>query len=1281
MVDWVNSIIPDHQIINFTTDWLDGIALLLLVSAFCPTIILDQETLERQLPIKLVTLAMETAETELAITSGLRPQQFISKSVDQLQRMVYVTHFMKCQRISRSRMTPSPDSENNIEEASALEKNGLINGQFNQVDAPIGIENTTYDSERIEVESESIPLTAGSTTESEDSFNSEPKFMTRKPSKEAKEREIAIEKEMETDRASRDKRKSNLDDLFAAVEHDFDSFLQQIDNIGDGKNNSIGRTKSSTNEIQKEAVNPSTAQKEEILELDFDFEFSSDTVTSSDVLSRPQSISPDPGFWQESECRVEENVVISEDFDPLQSIIEVNNGGQENNETLVEEEKIVEDVKEVDETIMELNNGGEAVVEVNNESLIEEKILEDVKETIMNESDEDTLSHLEEQELANEIVKSETDEVDIVINDDSAHDSVDSKLQDDQVYDDAKDDQVKYDDTKEFHHHQQDPSADILHEDFIQATPHEMALSQEENTSDQQQIDIEREPINESIVMSQMSTTTSPEPMSEHSSTPPSPSPSASPVPPDLNVNETFQSNLQSEYSPLSTPHHCKVSGRGLYYGILGQSGDFTVDCSQAGRGRLEIIIESPSGDNLEADGEQIKDSVFRVHFAPTEIGTHKISVLFHDTNVPNSPFSCDISDPSACTTVGLEETQCVLGRDEKFQVNTRNAGPGTLQTTFNGSHQPTDFQLTSCIDGTFTYHYTVPKTGEYEVDIKWVGQHIPGSPFKIIAKDDRPNSKACIILDHQPFENIRVREEIKVRVNCQSAGNGELRTLLRSPKGEATCQVTNENDIYTVTTRSSTVGDHLLVLQYGGYDIPDSPVKVHVNDPSLIKLNVKPNVTQTVSINKVFTFHASTEKCGEGHLSAMATTSDAPNRPIDLVIEQDTSEHGYAVFYTPKSLGIHSIQVLYDNKPCLITPISLKVYDVNSIQDIVLTKTLPALGTQHLLNKLLTFQLSAPNRDPADISFSAVGVRTDQTPQLSMVSTIDDAYSLEFRALQPDDYRITVTYKGEHIQGSPFTIPVRSLVKANKVTMYDPVIPLSSSKPIELVFDTSQAGQGSLTASVLNSKKKNMPVYVEQVNDDIYRVAFIPKESSTFMVTVLYSGKHIGGSPFRVLYQEQSKEPSVSIEFQPEMNVKGLMGSAIYGRNSGRQEATVVQYERGKYQISFRPLIPDTFDLHVYWFDTEIDGSPFEIDLLGMENESSDALVDSVPVVVGSNVGMLAATTVGHKTGPVPIKLTPIENCLCNIEFTSPTKDKFDLNVYWNGKILAGMPIVLPLD
>ena len=71
--------------------------------------------------------------------------------------------------------------------------------------------------------------------------------------------------------------------------------------------------------------------------------------------------------------------------------------------------------------------------------------------------------------------------------------------------------------------------------------------------------------------------------------------------------------------------------------------------------------------------------------------------------------------------------------------------------------------------------------------------------------------------------------------------------------------------------------------------------------------------------------------------------------------------------------------------------------------------------------------------------------------------------------------------------------------------------------------------------------------------------------------------------------------------------------------------------------------------------------------------------MIDCVPITVGDKVGLLSAGVLGRKNGWMPVKLTSLEDCLCNIEFSTAVEDTYDLRIYWNGQILNGTPI--PLD
>ena len=74
-------------------------------------------------------------------------------------------------------------------------------------------------------------------------------------------------------------------------------------------------------------------------------------------------------------------------------------------------------------------------------------------------------------------------------------------------------------------------------------------------------------------------------------------------------------------------------------------------------------------------------------------------------------------------------------------------------------------------------YRYLVSQAEEYTIDVKWVGIHIPGSPFKVTAKEVFPQPTACVIPE-QPLGHVKVWEETVVKVDCErSSCSNSFRT------------------------------------------------------------------------------------------------------------------------------------------------------------------------------------------------------------------------------------------------------------------------------------------------------------------------------------------------------------------------------------------------------------------------------------------------------------------------------------------------------------------------
>ena len=92
--------------------------------------------------------------------------------------------------------------------------------------------------------------------------------------------------------------------------------------------------------------------------------------------------------------------------------------------------------------------------------------------------------------------------------------------------------------------------------------------------------------------------------------------------------------------------NNVKVFGPGLVNGPVGQEGNFTIETSKAGEGKLEIDVGGPKGAfkiNMRRHPEN--DRTILVRYDPVVTGKYTIDVLWSEERVPGSPFSVDIGE------------------------------------------------------------------------------------------------------------------------------------------------------------------------------------------------------------------------------------------------------------------------------------------------------------------------------------------------------------------------------------------------------------------------------------------------------------------------------------------------------------------------------------------------------------------------------------------------------------------------------------------------------------
>jgi hypothetical protein len=184
-----------------------------------------------------------------------------------------------------------------------------------------------------------------------------------------------------------------------------------------------------------------------------------------------------------------------------------------------------------------------------------------------------------------------------------------------------------------------------------------------------------------------------------------------------------------------------EVDGRPLKMGILGEDMQTLIDARRAGPGQISAQCSGTS--QLEycelLDNE---DGTYMLRVQPKELGKHTLSVKYENEHVKDSPFTFNVNhppDPSKVKVYGPGIEHGILHSfKSNFVVETKGAGAGQLTVRVRGPKGAFNVEMQRDREQERTIHckYEPREPGDYQVEIKWHGQHVPGSPFFVLIVD-----------------------------------------------------------------------------------------------------------------------------------------------------------------------------------------------------------------------------------------------------------------------------------------------------------------------------------------------------------------------------------------------------------------------------------------------------------------------------------------------------------------------------------------------------------------
>uniref|UniRef100_A0A667XTF4 Filamin B n=1 Tax=Myripristis murdjan TaxID=586833 RepID=A0A667XTF4_9TELE len=565
---------------------------------------------------------------------------------------------------------------------------------------------------------------------------------------------------------------------------------------------------------------------------------------------------------------------------------------------------------------------------------------------------------------------------------------------------------------------------------------------------------------------------------------------------------------------PTHDASKVRASGPGLTSGVPASFPvEFSIDAKDAGQGQLTVLITDQDGKPKQTSIHDNGDGTYRVSYVPDRVGRYTIVIKYGDDDIPASPYrvrATATGDASKCTVSGPGVGPTVaIGEELGLVVNAKAAGKGKVCCVVvqpDGSE--VEAEVLENEDGTFDIFYTAPAPGNYFIYVRFGGENVPRSPFKVMVRP-RPQtlfklrqdeasktgtSHLCVVngSGFRPFD----------MVIPFSFRKGEITGEVLMPSGKSAQPLISDNLDGTVTVQYSPTeaGLHEMHIKYNGTHIPESPLQFYVNHASSPSVTAYgPGLSYGVA-NKPASFIVYTEDAAEGGLDLAI---EGPSKAEISCV--DNKDGTCSVSYLPTLPGDYNILVRYNDKHIAGSPFTARITEDNQRR------------SQVKLGSAADFSLDIMETDLSLLTASITSPSGRDEPCL-LKRMANNHIGISFIPREVGEHKVSILKNGRHVANSPITIMVvqSEIGDASRVKVHgDGLVQGSTFQNSSFQVDTREAGYGGLALSIEGPSK--VDIQTEDMEDGTCRVSYCPTEPGNYIVSIRFAEEHVPGSPFTV--------------------------------------------------------------------------------------------------------------------------------------------------------------------
>uniref|UniRef100_A0A668SS57 Calponin-homology (CH) domain-containing protein n=1 Tax=Oreochromis aureus TaxID=47969 RepID=A0A668SS57_OREAU len=685
-------------------------------------------------------------------------------------------------------------------------------------------------------------------------------------------------------------------------------------------------------------------------------------------------------------------------------------------------------------------------------------------------------------------------------------------------------------------------------------------------------------------------------------------------TPGEYDVNITF-GGLPIPGSPfrvpvreLVDPSMVRCSGPGLGSGVRAHVPQtFTVDSSKAGVAPLTVQLYGPTGVAEPLNITDNGDGTHTVNYTPANDGPYTVCVKYADQEVPRSPFKIKTLPAHDASKVrasgpGLNASGVPASLPVEFTIDARDAGEGLLTVQIlDPEGKPKKATIRDNRDGTYTVSYVPDMTGRYTITIKYGGDEIPYSPYRIHALPTGDASKCLVTvsigghgLGSGIGPTIQIGEETVITVDAKAAGKGKVTCKVSTPDGAEldVDVVENADGTFDIYYTAPEPGKYVITIRFGGEHIPNSPFHVVATDDPISPVDGLEPMLRPFSLVIPFTVQKG-EITGEVRMPSGRTAQ--PNIT-------DNKDGTVTVKYSPTERGLHEMDIKYDGNHIPGSPLQFYVDAINSGH-----VTAYGPGLSHgTMNRPATFTIVTKDAGEGGLSLAVEG---PSKAEISCKDNKDGTCTVSYLPTAPGDYNIIVKFDDKHIPGSPFTA---------KITGDDSMrtSQLNVGTATDVSLKIMETDLSSLTATIRAPSGNEEPCLLKRLPNRHIGISFTPKEVGEHVVSVKKNGKHVTNSPFKIMVGQSEIGDASKVKVYGQGLVEGhtfeVAEFIVDTRNAGygglglsiegpsKVDINCEDVEDGTCKVTYCPTEPGNYIINIKFADQHVPGSPFTVKVFG---------------------------------------------------------------------------------